>query len=112
MALPIKATPLSTVSCRQKPLADWLKKPKRYMRKGKCTALRQAKKTQSSQIMFVGISFTGLMTPTRVRNSRNTCSRWKYCVSSRTDERSVGKECVRTCRSRWSPYHEKKKQKK
>src|SRR3546814_18471499 len=23
----------------------------------------------------------------------------------RTDERRVGKECVRTCRSRWSPYH-------
>src|SRR3546814_14424125 len=24
---------------------------------------------------------------------------------TRTDERRVGKECVRTCRSRWSPYH-------
>src|SRR3546814_10762439 len=24
---------------------------------------------------------------------------------SRTEERRVGKECVRTCRSRWSPYH-------
>src|SRR3546814_13463607 len=23
----------------------------------------------------------------------------------RSEERSVGKECVRTCRSRWSPYH-------
>src|SRR3546814_4961966 len=22
-----------------------------------------------------------------------------------TDERRVGKECVSTCRSRWSPYH-------
>src|SRR3546814_17170334 len=27
----------------------------------------------------------------------------------RSDERRVGKECVRTCRSRWSPYHTKKK---
>src|SRR3546814_11667903 len=26
----------------------------------------------------------------------------------RSDERSVGKECVSTCRSRWSPYHQKK----
>src|SRR3546814_18654404 len=26
----------------------------------------------------------------------------------RSDERRVGKGCVRTCRSRWSPYHEKK----
>src|SRR3546814_1504976 len=27
----------------------------------------------------------------------------------RSEERRVGKECVSTCRSRWSPYHEKKK---
>src|SRR3546814_18580133 len=26
----------------------------------------------------------------------------------RSEERSGGKECVSTCRSRWSPYHEKK----
>src|SRR3546814_11815146 len=24
---------------------------------------------------------------------------------TRSEERRVGKECVRTCRSRWSPYH-------
>src|SRR3546814_15426631 len=28
----------------------------------------------------------------------------------RSEERRVGKECVSTCRSRWSPYHTKKKQ--
>src|SRR3546814_18553711 len=27
----------------------------------------------------------------------------------RSEERRVGKECVRTSRSRWSPYHKKKK---
>src|SRR3546814_17783753 len=26
----------------------------------------------------------------------------------RSEERRVGKECVSTCRSRWSPYHSKK----
>src|SRR3546814_10296113 len=26
-------------------------------------------------------------------------------TSSRSEERRVGKECVSTCRSRWSPYH-------
>src|SRR3546814_5486530 len=26
-------------------------------------------------------------------------------MSSRSEERRVGKECVSTCRSRWSPYH-------
>src|SRR3546814_17462285 len=28
---------------------------------------------------------------------------------SRSEERRVGKECVSTCRSRWSQYHSKKK---
>src|SRR3546814_18541303 len=28
----------------------------------------------------------------------------------RSEESRVGKECVSTCRSRWSRYHEKKKQ--
>src|SRR3546814_11953765 len=26
-------------------------------------------------------------------------------VRTRSEERRVGKECVSTCRSRWSPYH-------
>src|SRR3546814_3227582 len=26
-------------------------------------------------------------------------------VPDRSEERRVGKECVSTCRSRWSPYH-------
>src|SRR3546814_7024969 len=29
----------------------------------------------------------------------------KPAQMNRTDERRVGKECVSTCRSRWSPYH-------
>src|SRR3546814_5458884 len=27
------------------------------------------------------------------------------CSDQRSEERRVGKECVSTCRSRWSPYH-------
>src|SRR3546814_14061152 len=30
----------------------------------------------------------------------------------RSEERRVGKECVSTCRSRWSPYHLKKRKNK
>src|SRR3546814_12685771 len=30
-------------------------------------------------------------------------------AEARSEERRVGKECVSTCRSRWSPYHLKKK---
>src|SRR3546814_3109887 len=29
----------------------------------------------------------------------------KEAVIQRSEERRVGKECVSTCRSRWSPYH-------
>src|SRR3546814_17235281 len=29
-------------------------------------------------------------------------------ATMRSEERRVGKECVSTCRSRWSPYHYKK----
>src|SRR3546814_1625509 len=28
-----------------------------------------------------------------------------FLASCRSEERRVGKECVSTCRSRWSPYH-------
>ena len=28
-----------------------------------------------------------------------------YFLAIRSEERRVGKECVSTCRSRWSPYH-------
>src|SRR3546814_12835310 len=33
---------------------------------------------------------------------RTICSRF---IHGRSEERRVGKECVSTCRSRWSPYH-------
>src|SRR3546814_13997823 len=29
----------------------------------------------------------------------------RLIIISRSEERRVGKECVSTCRSRWSPYH-------
>src|SRR3546814_11672209 len=39
------------------------------------------------------------------RASRKGCN--APCLM-RSEERRVGKECVSTCRSRWSPYHYKK----
>src|SRR3546814_13268369 len=44
------------------------------------------------------------------------CSIWNCRTSSalavwRSEERRVGKELVSTCRSRWSPFHYKKKNK-
>src|SRR3546814_17101095 len=38
-----------------------------------------------------------------------TCRSWAMTRTDwRSEERRVGKEGVSTCRSRWSPYHEKK----
>src|SRR3546814_8860774 len=37
------------------------------------------------------------------------CARAVRMAIRRTEERRVGKECVSTCSSRWSPYHYKKK---
>src|SRR3546814_14505012 len=31
--------------------------------------------------------------------------RLRLLLAVRSEERRVGKECVSTCRSRWSPYH-------
>src|SRR3546814_19921406 len=46
------------------------------------------------------------------RQGRAACRWFGYSLRQqcrRSEERRVGKECVSTCRSRWSPYHEKKK---
>src|SRR3546814_5251091 len=51
--------------------------------------------------------------PSLPRSSMTCCSSLSFGVytlrrqqaSSRSEERRVGKECVSTCRSRWSPYH-------
>src|SRR3546814_18785035 len=40
--------------------------------------------------------------------ARRACGRTHAdaaCLRGRSEERRVGKECVSTCRSRWSPYH-------
>src|SRR3546814_19539842 len=39
--------------------------------------------------------------------AESLCRLWARNVDivGRSEERRVGKECVSTCRSRWSPYH-------
>src|SRR3546814_14303729 len=50
-----------------------------------------------------------------IGKSENQKKDWKKvklrAITNRSEERRVGKECVSTCRSRWSPYHSKKKNK-
>src|SRR3546814_3727853 len=40
----------------------------------------------------------------RERGQR-ACTGADAAAGNRSEERRVGKECVSTCRSRWSPYH-------
>src|SRR3546814_16460016 len=43
--------------------------------------------------------------------NRNSIGRWRHYeaeLRERSEERRVGEECVRTCRSRWPPAHYKK----
>src|SRR3546814_19064425 len=43
--------------------------------------------------------------PLRCSISTIRASKSGFARTGRSEERRVGKECVSTCRSRWSPYH-------
>src|SRR3546814_19366172 len=45
------------------------------------------------------------MRTSRTATARDGLLRELRDASGRSEERRVGKECVSTCRSRWSPYH-------
>src|SRR3546814_994514 len=38
-------------------------------------------------------------------DKKDPATRTFQAIRIRSEERRVGKECVSTCRSRWSPYH-------
>src|SRR3546814_12175846 len=50
---------------------------------------------------------TGISAPDRARTVATAIDPTKGAedITTRSEERRVGKECVSTCRSRWSPYH-------
>src|SRR3546814_15397241 len=54
---------------------------------------------------LVGTRITVTVTGTRGGASTSATSLATKPVAKRSEERRVGKECVSTCRSRWSPYH-------
>src|SRR3546814_18800349 len=69
-----------------------------------------------------GASLIAPSKPKEVANARTVLCAWSHppqyatsdakraSFSLRSEERRVGKEGVSTCRSRWSPYHSKKKE--
>src|SRR3546814_14852956 len=50
-------------------------------------------------------ALSGALRHARERETHTLCLSLPITRSRRSEERRVGKECVRTCRSRWSPYH-------
>src|SRR3546814_9492929 len=43
--------------------------------------------------------------PSAIPGNQSAAPRGGGVAAPRSEERRVGKECVSTCRSRWSPYH-------
>src|SRR3546814_8455093 len=59
----------------------------------------------SSDVCSSDLSISSAPIPvSRSRNSRASMLGW-VSTPERSEERRVGKECVSTCRSRWSAYH-------
>src|SRR3546814_20731091 len=62
---------------------------------------------QYSPRVLLGLTSFREVVSTFPRFNRDTLCKSRF--RRRSEERRVGKECVSTCRSRWSPYHKKKK---
>src|SRR3546814_1688817 len=56
--------------------------------------------------VIVSLTLLGQLLELRARSKTSTALKALLGLSpKRSEERRVGKECVSTCRSRWSPYH-------
>src|SRR3546814_10243773 len=55
---------------------------------------------QPQQVTVLGISSKGV----EYKRYDPATALWHAVKETRSEERRVGKECVSTCRSRWSPY--------
>src|SRR3546814_20623506 len=63
-----------------------------------------AQETGAANIIAVKMNDSLRFVPTEVTIKVGDTVEWRN-VGVRSEERRVGKECVRTCRSRWSTYH-------
>src|SRR3546814_13126624 len=54
---------------------------------------------------WLGLLFTGKLEAVSLGRFQELTGLRIEAPDGRSEERRVGKECVSTCRSRWSPYH-------
>src|SRR3546814_12091478 len=94
--------PLAIV--RDTPLKDW----------EAATPVNEALKPMGIQIPLLDGSIRGIATSAKFKEKHperfeKLVAAYKRTLQNkqflRSEERRVGKECVSTCRSRWSPYH-------
>src|SRR3546814_16759715 len=69
------------------------------------TSYLKRKATSSLDFSDFANVLTGLTTVSPLLDRFTTDNFIQEVRLSRSEERRVGKECVSTCRSRWSPYH-------
>src|SRR3546814_20184300 len=70
------------------------------------TAGRPCSCTSCLQVLLVGSQMQTIVGRPLVENAKVKPHVFFSCwFQFRSEERRVGKECVSTCRSRWSPYH-------
>src|SRR3546814_10946314 len=73
---------------------------------------RETKRFLSAEGVTVqSISESGDQIDKDIDRLKTEADRLHADISKRSEARRVGKECVGTCRSRWSRYHEKKNKK-
>ena len=89
-------------------LVDWIIREHKYGRVrildigtgSGCIAVSLAKNLEEAEVVSWDVSEKALQVAER------NCRRNGVRVTlERSEERRVGKECLRLCRSRWSPYH-------
>src|SRR3546814_13135072 len=87
--------------------------------KGVCMAFEISSRHLLHLALFVSSSVAGLIAPLQAHAGEASGDSGAIVVNgqkesykaedTRSEERRVGKECVSTCRSRWSPNHYKNK---
>ena len=72
---------------------------------GVSSSLIDAPGTNPEQFIAFALSTCFNATIRIVQHREGTAEDSKLRTRVRSEERRVGKECLRLCRSRWSPYH-------
>src|SRR3546814_13534721 len=79
------------------------RRPAAQRSRGHCGGAPDARRATVALVVLVGAAAGHGAVGAAVRAAR--CAALRPAQGLRSEERRVGKECVSTCRSRWSPYH-------